>query len=130
MGGMPGMGGAGPMEAGGPMGPGGAMGEEGMGPGMMPGMPTGAGAPTATTTAGAPGGIGMFYQILGRIRARRVEPEEACLMMLALRTYRHDVLEPEIERATRRLDRALEQQRKFDEFLQRTLERTARAVGR
>ena len=91
--------------------------------GMPPGAaPTALGAPTAPTVAG---GLQAYYELLGRIRARRVEPEEACLLFLALRTYRREYLEPEIDRLRRRYDKALEEQRKFEEFMKRQLQRTA-----
>jgi hypothetical protein len=90
---------------------------------MPPGAPpTALGAPTAPTVAG---GLQAYYELLGRIRARRVEPEEACLLFLALRTYRREYLEPEIDRLRRRYDKALEEQRKFEEFMKRQLQRTA-----
>ncbi|MCS7253728.1 MAG: thermonuclease family protein [Armatimonadota bacterium] len=101
-------------------------------PGGMPGAPMGA-PPTGLGAAGAPaaapaGGLQSYYELLGRIRARRVEPEEACLLMLALRTYRREFLEDEIDRAKRRYEKAVEQQRKFEAFMQRQLQRTT--VGR
>jgi hypothetical protein len=47
------------------------------------------------------------------------------LLFLALRTYRREYLEPEIDRLRRRYDKALEEQRKFEEFMKRQLQRTA-----
>jgi len=93
--------------------------------GMPPGAAPFGAAPGAPTAPTAVGGLQAYYELLGRIRARRVEPEEACLLFLALRTYRHEYLEQEIDRARRRYDKALEEQRKFEEFMRRQLQRTA-----
>jgi len=89
------------------------------------GPPAGLGAVGGAPTAAPAAGLQAYYELLGRIRAGRVEPEEACLLMLALRTYRGEFLEDEIERARRRYDKAIEEQRKFEAFMRRQLQRTS-----